>query len=376
MEPLSLTDTQKLHQGIQKLHTLRNLETFGVDALSILNQLVPSDIPVFYSIRFRTRQISHTHLPNFLGFTPAIERVMHQHFDEHPLLHHMPQTLNEVCKVSDFISQKELHCLEGFYQQFLRPLDLEDQMTFFLPDANSGSWYELSQADVTRMAFTLQRPQRNFTERDRLILNLLRPHLCQAYGNVQHYQQLQQDFSQLQQSLNHLGLVILDPKGQVQLVTPQAVMWLQIYFAKPTCSLQLPDHLWAWVKHQLTCLTQNPDLPKACLPLRIQQAGKQLVIRLVVEQLGERYLLLLEEQTLSLLNSLELLGLSQRETEVLFWVIQGKDNKVIAAQLSVGKSTVRKHLENIYRKLGVQSRTQAIAQVLEKLGFLHSLPLS
>ncbi|PSB20874.1 LuxR family transcriptional regulator [Phormidesmis priestleyi ULC007] len=159
-------------------------------------------------------------------------------------------------------------------------------------------------------------------------------------------------------------------------VTPQAVVWLESYFSKPTCSLQLPDHLWSWVKHQVTGFTKNPDLPKACLPLRIEQAGKQLVIRLVVEQPRVQYLLLLEEQTLPLLNSLELLGLSQRETEVLFCVMQGRDNKAIALQLSVHKSTVRKHLESIYCKLGVQSRTEAIAQALEKLGFLHSLPLS
>jgi len=111
------------------------------------------------------------------------------------------------------------------------------------------------------------------------------------------------------------------------------------------------------------------------LPLRIQQDGKQLTIRLVVEQMAERYLLLLEEQTLSLLKSLELLGLSQRETEVLLRVMQGNDNKAIAAQLSVGKSTVRKHLESIFHKLGIQSRTEAIAYALEKLGILNALPL-
>ncbi len=62
-------------------------------------------------------------------------------------------------------------------------------------------------------------------------------------------------------------------------------------------------------------------------------------------------------QTLSLLTSLKLLGLSTRETEVLFWAIQGKDNQAIAKHLSVHVSTVRKHLESVYRKLGVQSRS-------------------
>jgi DNA-binding CsgD family transcriptional regulator len=93
-----------------------------------------------------------------------------------------------------------------------------------------------------------------------------------------------------------------------------------------------------------------------------------LTIRLTIELRGTEYLLLLEEQTLSSLNALALLGLSQRETEVLKLVIQGKDNKAIAAQLSVHPGTVRKHLEHIYDKLDVKSRTEAIAYALTKIG--------
>ena len=373
MESLTLHDTQNLHQGIQQLYTLRHLNTFGVDTLSILNQLVPSDIPNFHFTHVRTRQTLDTFLPDFPGFTPEMERVRLQHFGEHPIAQHMPYTLNGAYKLSDFVNQKEFHGLEGLYQQFLRLFDIEEQMTFFLPHTNPGNWGNLSQTDATLVGFSLHRTQRNFTERDRLILNLLRPHLFQAYCNAQHYQQLQQDLSQLQQSLNSLGLVILNTEGQVQFVTPQAVAWLEAYFAKPTGTFQLPVHLWAWVKHQVT-IAQKPDLATARLPLRIQQADKQLMIRLVVEP-GDQYLLLLEEQTLSMLNALALLGLSQRETEVLSQVMQGNDNKAIAAQLSLGKSTVRKHLESIYCKLGVQSRTEAIAQALTKLGVLHASPL-
>ncbi len=248
-------------------------------------------------------------------------------------------------------------------------------MVLFVPTFSPVGWYKLLQTDTTLSGFSLHRPQPNFTERDRLILNLLRPHLLQAYCNAQQYQQLQRDLSQRQQSLNHLGLVILDPEGQVKLITPQASAWLETYFSKPTCSFQLPDYLWAWIKYQATELTKNSDLPKACLPLRIQQVDKELVIRLVVDQFGEQYLLLLEEQTLSLLSALKLLRLSQRETEVLFWVIQGKDNKAIAKHLGIHLSTVRKHLESIFHKLGVQSRTEAIAQALNKLGILNGLPL-
>jgi DNA-binding CsgD family transcriptional regulator len=370
MEYLTFNDTQSLLQGIQTLYTFCDLETFGVDALTILHQLVPSDLPTFHTTEVRTRRISHSFLPDCPGFTPEIDRVIDRHFGEHPIIHHMPQTLHGAYQLSDFVSQQELHCLEGLYQQFLRPLDLEAQITFFLPNPNSGSWREVTQADTTLVGFSLHRTQ-SFTERDRLILNLLRPHLFQAHSNAQHYQRLQQDISKLQQSLHHLDLVILNPAGQVQSISPQAILWLETYFSKPTISLQPPDHLWAWIKHQVT---QNPDRQTTPLPLRIQQDGKQLIIRLVIDPIGEQYLLLLEEQPIFLSESLDLLGLSQRETEILFWVVKGKDNKAIAVQLSIGHSTVSKHLESIYRKLGVQSRTEAIAQALEKLGVLNSLP--
>lgn len=368
---LTLQDTEKLHQSIQEIYTLRDLDTFGVDAISIVDQLVPSAVPSFFITQARSPQISFTYLPDFPGLSSQLQQILHQHLDEHPIVRNMPRTLDGTYKTSDFITQAELHRLEKLYHQFLRVLDVEDQMFFFLPKDNPASWRELCQTNSTLVGVLLNRTQRNFNERDRLILNLLRPHLFQAYGNAQHYQQLQQDLSQLQQSLDHLGLVILDTEGKVQLITPQAIQWLQMYFAQPSLSQQLPDHLWGWIKHQVACFTKKRDLSDPCLPLRIQYGSKHLVIRLVIEQFRERYLLLLEEQTLSLLDSLKLLGLSQRETEVLFWVIQGKDNKAIAVKLSVNKSTVGKHLESIYRRLGVQSRTEAIAQTLEKLGFLN-----
>jgi DNA-binding CsgD family transcriptional regulator len=374
MEHLAFKDTQNLNTGIQELYTLHNLDTFGVDALSIVTRLVASDFPVFHTTNMRTHQIVDTVLPGFPCLTPEMQRIKSRYLVEHPLFEHMEQALNGVCKISDFVTQSQLHSLEGIYQQFLRPMGSEDQMTIFIANPQPSSWNKVSKADLILFGFAFSRAQCNFTERDRSILNLLRPHLAQAYSNAQQHHQLQQESSQLQQSLNHLGLAIVDAQGRIQSIAPQAIIWLEIYFGF-TSHYQLPDCLWAWVKHQIAGFTNNPTLPKACLPLRIQQAGRELTIRLVVEQIGVRYLLLLEEQTLSTLNSLELLGLSQRETEVLALVMQGKENKTIAAQLSIHHSTVSKHLENIYRKLGVGSRTEAISEALAKLGFLHSLPL-
>ncbi len=57
--------------------------------------------------------------------------------------------------------------------------------------------------------------------------------------------------------------------------------------------------------------------------------------------------------------------LSARETDVLRVLAEGKVYKVIALELGVASSTVRTHLHNIYRKLGVDDRAQAVLRATE-----------
>jgi DNA-binding CsgD family transcriptional regulator len=57
-------------------------------------------------------------------------------------------------------------------------------------------------------------------------------------------------------------------------------------------------------------------------------------------------------------------GLTRREREILAWVARGKTNAQIGEALWIAPSTVRKHLENIYPKLGVRTRTAAVTRLL------------
>jgi LuxR family maltose regulon positive regulatory protein len=54
--------------------------------------------------------------------------------------------------------------------------------------------------------------------------------------------------------------------------------------------------------------------------------------------------------------------LSEREMEVLRLIASGLSNKQIAGELVIAVSTVKSHINHIYGKLGVRSRTQAIAK--------------
>ncbi|MBL9216513.1 MAG: response regulator transcription factor [Opitutaceae bacterium] len=61
------------------------------------------------------------------------------------------------------------------------------------------------------------------------------------------------------------------------------------------------------------------------------------------------------------------LGLTPREAEILSWVVQGKTNPEIGLILGIQLTTVKKHLESTFTKLGVENRTAAVTLALERL---------
>jgi DNA-binding NarL/FixJ family response regulator len=71
---------------------------------------------------------------------------------------------------------------------------------------------------------------------------------------------------------------------------------------------------------------------------------------------------------------LQALGLTPRVAEVLLWVAQGKTNSDIATILGISESTVKKHLLEIFSKLGVETRSAATLRALETLSSKPNSP--
>jgi len=61
------------------------------------------------------------------------------------------------------------------------------------------------------------------------------------------------------------------------------------------------------------------------------------------------------------------LGLTPRAAETLLWVAQGKTNSDIATILGITESTIKKHVQEIFEKLGVETRGAATVRALEVL---------
>ncbi len=64
-------------------------------------------------------------------------------------------------------------------------------------------------------------------------------------------------------------------------------------------------------------------------------------------------------------ESWERAGLTRRESDVTLWLTRGKSNLAIATILGISARTVQKHLEHVFAKLGVESRTAAVRAAAE-----------
>lgn len=222
---------------------------------------------------------------------------------------------------------------------------------------------------MQRTSVNCDRP--NSERCDHCVLNLLRPHLMQTDDNSPILSQIQPILTQFKHGLDQISLIILAINGQVRFMTQRVEYLLNQYFS-PHILPALPENLQHWFNHQISQLSCNVDEPSPCLSLNIEKGEKKLVINLVSDPTREQYLLLLNEKEIQPLSItlLELLGVTRREAEVLFWISKDKSNANIAKLLVCSEGTVRKHLENIYKKLGVQTRIGAVMFALERLGLL------
>ena len=261
---------------------------------------------------------------------------------QHPLCEAQRRRRFDALKVSDFYTRRQLHRLE-LYADWYRPTGVEDELEVGIPSPLSHT-----------KTFLFDSPGPEFTERDRALLNLLQPHLIALYRAAEVRRRAADARAVIEagSDAEGRGVVIIDARGKIELATPRAHALLAAY---------VPG------EHTLAEWLAAQPLDRPPSPLRIDGPAGTLVVDLD-RRSGVR-VLLLEEQAA---------GpdvLSAREREVLTLVADGLRNAEIAEALWVSPATVRKHLENIYAKLDVHTRTAAVARMSGNTGPEGQVPL-
>jgi DNA-binding response OmpR family regulator/DNA-binding CsgD family transcriptional regulator len=165
--------------------------------------------------------------------------------------------------------------------------------------------------------------------------------------------------NQLQQSLDRAVLVVSDG-NRIQFCTRLARRLLKRYFPPTREEDLLPTPLVDWSSNGLAKDSWEKELKETRLEVRMFAERKP----------GACFMLLLEECAVGGQSpeSLLCLGLTAREAEVLFWIAHGKTSPEIAIILDAALNTVKKHVQNILLKLGVETRLAAALRASQILG--------
>ena len=254
--------------------------------------------------------------------------------------------LKSAVKASDFVTLTQWSQTR-LYDEFFRLRNQGYQLTF------------VSAEQLPKLAVSLNRASTDFTEEERSLLNLLRPHLVQAYRESLLFSYLNQAAG-----ISNDGFIVVDRALRIRYVNPRGLVLLKDFFGEEQVDA-LPTRISAWLREKIRSRSaaelSGPDLI-------IGSDHRSLAIQTVGNDEGTEYRLLLRETVRRLdARPLQSLGLTSREAEVLLWLSQGKSNSEIAIILAAKVRTIAKHLERVFAKLMVENRTAAAHTAMEVL---------
>jgi len=161
----------------------------------------------------------------------------------------------------------------------------------------------------------------------------------------------------LRDALEH-AVLVASRDGRIQFSTPRALQLLGRCCPEEEIRETLPA--------AMTALTATGVAGRRSFDV----ATGVVEVRVIPDPTGDELavVLLEERRREGDFAPLRSLGLSMREAEVLYWMSRGKSNSEIGIIIGAASSTVKKHAENIFAKLGVEGRSTAMLRALECLG--------
>jgi DNA-binding CsgD family transcriptional regulator len=333
---LARGDAERLLRFVAEAKTFGGDHPFAGEFLTQLGRLVPADWVGYSDWQFREgicggRRYDFER-PGDEGFFSGIDLMALTPVlnEENPVFLHFRRGSFGAVKISDFLTRRELHRTR-MYDLALKPCGLEDSLGVRLP---------IAPRERPR-SFVFDRGGRDFSARDRAVLDLLQPHLVHLYRAAEAKRKLREALALLEST--RTAVVLLEADDRVAYASTAARELLGRFCGET--SIGLPDSLASWLRERRSTAIRGP--------LRIDAGDRSLVVDVVDDAL------LLEERR-------RMPRLTPREREILDLVAEGKTNAEMAERLWVSPGTVRRHLENVYAKLGVHTRTAAAAFVRER----------
>ena len=166
------------------------------------------------------------------------------------------------------------------------------------------------------------------------------------------------------------AIAITPENGKIVWQTSLARDWMHDYFLDDSSlsearELLTPPKVFNWVKEAY----QADVTGKTLESLIIIQSAKRLTFSPADISSDEQWVIVLREESdaAQIEALIHIFKLTNRESEVLYWTIKGKTSRDIGDILGSSPRTVNKHLEHVFVKLGVETRTAAASLAASKL---------
>jgi DNA-binding CsgD family transcriptional regulator len=350
---LSARDVSAVLRCVHDLHAETDAARLPVHLLRSVGQLIPNQLAGFTLVDPTFGESSCHLLPAEPWDANDVVRRFQEHILDHPVVQHAQRTRDGTARaISDFLTARQFHAT-GLYRSLFGPMGLEDQLSIGMV-GTTGPIIGLS----------FNRARRGFSARDREVLNLVRPHVLQAYLHGRELQLLRNlDGNRRGTVVDQLpiGLVCVDARGSVTWSTDPAREMLRNHYADAADSLHvLPEAIRVWLRYVRMPGGRTP-LTRHVLSVR---GGADLSARWCPLKDGQGVVTLQEVPQPAVDLPLDTFGLSSREADAMRCLLHGASVAGTAAQLGIKPRTVEKHLERIFRKLGVNSLSAACVTVL------------
>lgn len=349
---LDNTDLTQILRAIELLHAGTGMETLADRSLQCILSLIPNEMTAFDGFDTEGEYTGYYWYSPPETVSEENVRLFGELVHEHPYYREAILTAKEqTFRTSDYLSLVGFHKTK-LYNEFYRDFDGEAQM---------ASAMRVSPTSL--VTCSLHRPGLDFTDREVEMLKVITPHLRNAFANAQALARVDSERKYLLKVVSR-GIAAISFDGDILFINEIGERLLQTYF--PACAPEcLPEELRRHIQSQATVIAGDYEAPAE--PYSLKSEFSELIIRLNFDTQARQLTLIFEEKVERTKSDFRSLGLTARESEVLFWMGKGKTDGEIAAICAVSLRTAQKHAENIYIKLGVETRTSAVMAALERL---------
>jgi DNA-binding CsgD family transcriptional regulator len=281
-----------------------------------------------------------------------------RHFREHPLVRfHSSHPGGPTQRISDCMNVDTFRNSE-LHADYYRRIGINHVMALPL---------RIDNANVISVVFN--RGHADFRNRERAVLDAVRHPLAAIYRNLVVCEEAGIGLRRITQLAADGGwqMVRVTLGGRILDASPMAPRLLRRYFPDHASASRasLPAALFAWFARSRNWGLERPAIDHG-QHFTLSRLGCRLTVHFVPDPngAGSGFLLMKEERLALSTAHLADLPLTEREREVLVLVAAGKTNGEIATLLTISARTVQKHLEHIFQKLGVETRTAAAVRAL------------